>query len=1426
MDYSLFKVDGRTAASQKPRIRFRVHHETANFALLKYIMEMKPTILFLLLLLSSTLAASLPARWADQHAFATIGMENGMPHNFVEDIMKDSRGFVWIATNSGGICRYDSHQFVVFNQSSDSHPIRSNFVKAICEDALHRLWLIGEGGIECISIQTLHPQKTQSHVPEWEQLRSQEFHAIHCDKKGQLWLSGKTGLYRIMFDAQGDIVDIQKTLEYEVPTTSAAFHEDQEGMLFGVSNQIYSSKDGESPRLLADIHLPHYAWIQALHRQRNLLWIGTSNGLYRYDKTRKQLRAYHTSPSPHSLTQDFITDIIETDDHRLLISTLKGFNVYREETDDFERIHSENLPKGANRGTFCDFINCMLTDQQALWVGTEAGGLMKITPKRLFVRNYFHITEKATSVSPHAVNAIYEDAEGYVWVGTIEGGLNRLDTQNDTFSHFTEEDGLSHNAVSCLASDGHTLWAGTWGGGVCEIRTPTARRPDIRHLSFHGKEETNNGFVCAMQWDSLNQKLWIVTSQNIYTYAPHEHQLDEPFKGKGLGGMVNGNAGACIDNHHYLWLGLTAGLCRIDLEQVRQGNTAYRLWPGKLDASGSPLKARVCFVSNATKDRILVGTNGNGFYIGTRQSNGEYKFEHYTARDGLANNSVRGIIEDQHGNIWISTLYGLSCFDPKGKIFHNFTQQDGLANAYFYWNAAHKGRNGHLYFGSINGLSVVSPISPSTQHHDAPIVFTSCRTPQGEHPFENEHRISLHERDRFVFIEFTALDYNATPQATYAYRLKGIDNQWTPTPSENRTISFANLPAGNYTLEVRYAPDGIHFDNHTAGQLELCVQPYFYKTIWFKALAGCCILMAIYLLYKWRIHTLKQQKIRLRCQVEERTHELEQQKQLLMNRTETLEQQNALLSRQKTEILSMSQEIQQLTADKLAFFTNITHEFRTPLTLIIGPIQHLLRQGTDPETGKQLEIAHRNADYLLTLVNQLLDFRKVESGHIAIHPHDCFLRPFFQDMEMQFKAYAADKGLSLQTYLHLPASAVCLDEDALRKILINLMSNAIKFTPQKGVIKLFAATISEASAHSLFVSVRDSGPGIAETDHSRVFDRFYQSHNQLHLSASGQSGTGIGLYLCRQLVELQGGKIWVKNNRTAGCTFRFRLPLAAAHALPPQGLRTAREGTQAETPAPNLPADKDINLLIVEDNKDMREYLRSILAPHYHCIEASQGEEALAILQSHTIDFILSDLMMPVMDGMELSRRVKSDFSISHIPFLILTAKNSETAHAQSFEFGADAFLTKPFDEHLLLTCIQGLMRNRKMLQEKFAYHMISDELRIRPESQDKAFMDKVLDTMKRNYSNAEYGIEDFTADMGISRSPLYKKIQSLTGTSVGELLRNYRLNMAKEILTSNSGRTLTIAEVAYKVGFNDPKYFTRCFTKHFNVPPSKFAGE
>ena len=1045
-------------------------------------------------------------------------------------------------------------------------------------------------------------------------------------------------------------------------------------------------------------------------------------------------------------------------------------------------------------------------------------------PSRLSVINYYHQQNLPGSLSRNPVNAIVEDEYQTLWVGTVEGGLNCRLKGSDTFLHYTTEAPayLAHNTVSVLViDDKDRLYVGTWGGGLGWInRKPSASK---RYVPL----PLSDPFVSSLAFDPVSHLLWIGTMNNVYVYNPADGTVLEPFLNEGKE-VVNQNAlGMCITRERELWISSPFGLLRINLTAYDKGQLKYQKYVYQLDNPASKRRERITSIFQAKDGTIWLGSNGNGFYKAMKKGN-DYQFLAFTKNDGLVSNSVRGMLEDWYGNIWISTDNGLSCFNVKEESFRNYSQIDGLVSDQFYWNAgALSFDKERLFFGSQKGLTEIHPMIETEHQRKFPLAFTHCKV-FGQEVFPQSGEIFMHESDKSLSIEFSALDYALESQAQYSYRLKDFDDAWVTVPSNRNNATYTNLYPGKYVFQLRYAPDGKHWLARTE-ELTIVVHPYFYKTPWFLLSVLFVILFGGYRILRWRYQALKRQQNLLHQMVEERTSELEEQKKLLSNQTQELSEQNKLLkdqnekiTAQKNQILEMSRKVEELTVDKLAFFTNITHEFRTPLTLIVGPIERALKLSYNPQVIEQLHLVERNSKYLLSLVNQLMDFRKVEEGRIKIATNYGNLKEFMLEIVPPFADYAKNRGINLQLYLRLPDPFLMFDEDVMRKIMTNLISNALKFTPKGGNVGIYVGVIGQATEKKLFISVRDTGKGIPENDIERIFMQFYQSDNRSLESVSGQSGTGIGLYLCRKLIDLLDGKIYAKNNPLKGASFRILLP-----ALYGDTQIHSESEMEKEDIAIDVPRNGKMVILVVEDNKDMRDYIRSILAEYYNVLEASQGEEALALLHANNVDFIISDLMMPVMDGMELSRRVKNDFSISHIPFLMLTAKTSDEARLESYKMGADAFLLKPFDENMLLARISNILENRKRFQQKFSIDMNTDSLEVEENSGDKKFLNKAMSVVKENYKNPDFEVSDFIEAVGISKSLLNKKMQSLTGQSAGQFIRNYRLNLARELLLKNKvNRTMNISEIAYEVGFNDPKYFTRCFTKHFNVTPSSLLED
>lgn len=1395
-------------------------------------------------------------QFADRYNVTYVTMNNGLPHNFIDDLYKDSQGFLWISTAGGGLSRYDGYEFVNYTPNTPHCKLKSNFIRNVCEDNFKRLWIVTEGGTNIIDLSTL--QLTIPRNPKGILFKLLECPATRVIKDGQgcIWLHCANELHRIEFNDTGEIKAVSTLSPVILSGPHIALADiDGDGKIWmGNNGEISKISPDQQGKLRASpiaecLKFEAGTYISNFLIKENEVWISTDRGLFRYNKNGNVVKHYQHSPvDPHSLSQNYLTDLAITHDKQLIITTLRGINIYNPIMDNFERITCDLPNKGSNLLN-SNFINCVLTEEDHIWFGTETGGINMLNPRRLSIRSYRHDKENPSSLSCNPVNAVYEDSYRTLWVGTVEGGLNRKEQNKEHFTHYTRESGgLSHNSVSAITADRNNhLWIGTWGGGInlLDLKSP---QKVLKVIST----QTNSGFpidfIGALTYDPINKGMWIGANQGLYFYDIANDRLISPLPNKAAEN-IHGCIGSIIDKEGKLWIGCMEGVYSIDLHlRSAEGYFSYRHLNYKLDDPASHLIEKItCFCE--TKDGTLwLGSNGYGIYKRIVNKQGEEQFISYSTTQGLPNNSVRSLQEDSHGNLWIGTNYGLSCYHPTENRFINYTKHDGLIDSQFYWNASCRSMHDLLYFGSVDGLIAIESNRPALSAPTAKIRFTRLRIGNEDILPGNEYlaqdiaitsELSLHEKEKSFSLEFSALNYESSNSAIYSYRLVGFDDKWVQVSGNRRFASYTNLPPGNYTLQVKYTPDGEN-EGENMTELKITIVPYFYKTVWFILLVIALISMGVWQFYQWRIRSLKHQKEYLHRTVEERTHELEQQKYLLENQTEELSRQNQMLTqqnekitRQKAQLIRMSRKVQELTLDKISFFTNITHEFRTPITLIIGPIERALKLSYNPQVIEQLNFVERNSKYLLSLVNQLMDFRKVESGKLELVKSRGNFLKFIDSLITPFEVFAKERNIVLKRYYRMETPEILYDEEAMRKVVTNLMSNAIKFTPNGGSVSIYMAALpplEEERKETLYICVKDTGSGIPEEDLNRIFNRFYQSQNQVKYPVYGQAGTGIGLYLCKRIVQMHGGSIRAFNNRHAGCSFRILLPLQREEG---QDEKTIIIDRDHSAPMPDLsssdsPKGKEaLTMLVVEDNADMRGYIRSILREQYHVLEAANGEEALHILSSNPVDFIISDLMMPIMDGIELSRRVKDTFAISHIPFLMLTAKTSQEARLESYRIGVDEYLLKPFDETLLLARIQNILENRKRYQRKFTLDMDVDVLNMEEESGDKKFLSQVMEVIKEHYKNSYFEVSDFSEAVGVSKSLLNKKLQSLIGQSAGQFIRNYRLNIARELIIKNrETKNMNIAEVAYEVGFNDPKYFTRCFTKFFNMTPSSLLNK
>ena len=1365
-------------------------------------------------------------RFFSQYNFKFITETAGLPYSFVSDIFKDSEGYVWVATHYG-IGRYDGYQFLNYGTQTEPICLKNDFVHKVCEDNFRRLWIASEGGIDILNLDTY--ALVELPVPSDSPLRrlmNENVSTVYKDKQGDVWVSANKDLWCIELDAEGAIKNYYH-LESECASPVHAVTDLGWTVCAGIDNEVCRITKHEGHLLkvekLSDslVSFSEDWRISCMQVDGDLLWIGSNRGLFKYHHAGQSLKRYrYSTHRPGMLSQAYITDIKLTERGHLIVSTLNGLNVYDKDTDTFSFIRQTSERGGVTIN--CNAIICLFTDGETIWLGTETGGINLLSPKRLQTKLWTCGNTDTENDASTPVNAVDEDKDGNLWVALVERGLLKWNEDNKSCVHylFSPNDitSVSNNTLMGILIDSdNRLWAYTWGVGINEI---DLNIPNNRTFNRHIRDnipELESDFINSACEDVINHGIWFGSTRGVHFYDKRKDtfvrvlfdQSDNEFEAIYT---------LLIDSKKRLWVGTTQGVFIIDLASFAKSNKRfdYKYLKYKLDNPQSTQLEKINSILEDKNGTIWLGGNGSGLYQLTSDKNNHFVFRNYTTRHGLPNNTIIGMAEDGQGNLWLTTNDGVSRLNIRSMTFSNYTQVDGLPATQFYWNGIHYSeRHDFIYMATIDGLVIIHPDDEASQHVDSHVKLSSLAIggnmiypSSGDYLKENitlASGIFLHERENRFSIGFTTQNYGNSSRIRFAYRLEGYEEEWNETQPGDGMARYTAVPPGNYTLQVR-ATDELGRWSEETTEIEVGITPYFYKSGWFYLLLAVATCMAIYLFYKRKTRSYREQKARLEKEVELRTQEL---------------------AVQNKQLEAMAQHVKEITEEKIAFFTNITHEFRTPVTLIHGPIEHALKETQDESVKAQLQIAERNSRYLLSLVNELMDFRKLDIDKVVLDKCSSNFVEFLSELLIPFRVFAKERQIDICTYFRLENPFLMIDPGYMRKVLVNLVSNAIKFTPDGGRIDIFVAAIKgEGGEKLLYMNVCDTGHGIVTEDMEKIFDRFYQSKKSTKYPVYGQSGTGIGLFLCKRIVYLHGGEIFARNNPGRGASFRMLMPLVPGEQVETRGEIVEAPGT-VYLPDTLQPEDtqKKETILIVEDNKDMRSYIRTLLVGDYRLFEAGDGQEALEIVQKHTIDLIVSDLMMPVMDGMELSRRIKENLATSHIPFFMLTALRSDVQEKKSFEIGVDEYLCKPFDEEVLRLRIRNILNLRKKYKKMFSSSSNVAELHVKEESRDKTFITNAVNLMKEHYADAEYNLERFVRDMGYSKTLVNKKMQDLTGQPIGQFMKNYRLNVAQRIIQESAG-DINVSEVAYAVGFNDPKYFTKCFKEFFGYLPSSKLGK
>ena len=877
----------------------------------------------LVLLLPVSARCQLSSTLLDRYNMSCLDLTRGLPHDHVNQIFADSQGFLWVASYGGGAVRYDGYSFTTPRQ------VDSRSCLGFAEDHQKRLWIAYDEGTMIIDLQTMQQTVPSYADKDIARMLQRGTVKVFCDSKGCIWHVTTDSIFHYTFNDDGSVARIVSCGYHgNTPDISVAEIERNGTVWCSIDGALYRLINNGKQLVKQTIH-PVLGrlkglYVTALLKQGNTVWISTNQGLYAYDQYSSELRHYPHTADPNSLSHSHATALAIAPDGRLLVGTLRGLDIMNVEKATFEHWNSTD----SKRPLPSDFVRCLFTQNGQIWIGTETAGIVKLSPRPFLMRNYVHQPQNSASLSSHPVNAMCIDAQGALWAGTVEGGLNRKGA-GDSFSHWTTQNSaLSHNSVSVLEPDdeGH-IWIGTWGGGLNVITTDA--HPTVQHVSMPMEHVSITNYIGALAYDRRNHALWIGSNDGVYYYNLKTGHLETPFYGNNF---IRGCIGAHIDRDGQLWIGSLNGLCVVDLRSGRdkRGYFKNRSLRHKLDNPKSPVIDKICCFCETRDGTLWLGSNGYGLYRRTYdKKTGKESFKGWTTADGLANNSVKGIVEDLHGRLWITTNNGLSIYDPAANSFSNYGEYDGLPSQRFYWNSAIKGTDGTIYLGSMGGITELrgensEAVMPSR------LTFTKLfvnnqPVSAGSDIIEDDVScagpIHLHESDKTLSIEFSSLTYGSETQEYYSYRLVGFDNDWTSLRPGEHSVRYTSLKPGRYTLEVRYVSDNMEKSEQTIS-VEIIVAPYFWKSWWFVLL----MLMVAGALFRWlyllRMKAWKRQEAeKLLAPIKKVLNESDAPEQLQVRIQNILDNQERI---KKSRHRSLEVDKQQVQQNQLSFMERVT----------------------------------------------------------------------------------------------------------------------------------------------------------------------------------------------------------------------------------------------------------------------------------------------------------------------------------------------------------------------------------------------------------------------------------------------------------------------------------------------------------------------
>ncbi len=1353
---------------------------------------------YIYIFLGTLLVTHLNTRAQTGHInFTSLSTRDGLLSNSVNAITKDRYGLMWFATDDG-LNKFDGTNFNVYrHRPGDTTSLRTNEVLALHEDRSGNLWIgTSGGGLSVYDRKKDHflhyPVKTGAATLS----SSDVIRGICSDYRGKIWIAQYEGLYMVDPVTQS----ISKLLLRDaagrpVKTTLLSIYEDS--------------------------------------KQR--LWIATDNGLFLYNIRTNTFRLYENNKTdPFSLRGNKVRAIAEDKWGNMWVGTSTGLSRLKQDESGF--IHYPYLS-----GTE---INCIAADDQGLlWIGSFNG---------LYIYNiqadtytiFTHENRNHQSLSSQYVRCIYLDKQGIYWVGTYQGGICKYDKNlnlfNLTLSSSFQENRGNIAVISALAENknGYVLM-GTVGNGLYEYNR---KKEQVHPVDLPLKNIPANSLNVLALLRTRTDKLYIGTyARGVIIIDQKTGAHKQLVKGQGINDLTSNDI-FCLseDSKGNIWIGTNGdGIIVVNNDRVI---ARYSPLPPNSGVALLPINGYIRAIEEDASGNIWIGTHGGGIavyepttgkwtiytqensqlpsnkiqcmhcdskgkmWIGTFSGLAAFEadkhlFTLFSEKDGLQNNMIYQIEEDATGKLWLSTNTGISQFDTRTKNIRNFTYLNGLQNSNFVRGVGIRLTDGEMLFGGLEGFNHFYPDRLTVNRNVPRVILTDLKIANrsvtgGDNSPIKEHisvtdEIRLNYKQNFA-LNFVALNYTIPKQNQYAYKLDGFDKDWNYTGTAN-IASYTNLDPGEYTFRVKASNnDGIWSTKDTT--IKIYVKPPFWRTTY------------AYLFYILAIGGL-----------------------LLYSRYKGISRvrKKFVLEQERQQVT----RIQELDRMKLKFLTNLSHDFRTPISLIMGPVDQLIEGEGSPRKLEKLNMIRRNARRLLNLVNQLLDFRKMEEHELKLQLSKGEFITFLKEVTESFRDLSERKNIRFTFKTCIDRLDVFFDRDKMERILFNLLSNAFKFTLEGGhiTVDLHKAERSDDQEYTwVSIDVVDTGIGIPGDKKGLIFDRFFQ--NDTSTSVLNQ-GTGIGLSITKEFIKLHGGKIHVESEPNKGCAFTIQIPLkraietsmAAQPVLQPEPEPSNNGGNGLEQVQEDSPMNNALSVLLVEDNEDFRFYLKDNLRNNYKVIEAANGAAGWQKTLAHHPQLIVSDISMPEMDGIELIKKLKSDKRTSHIPVILLTAMTGQEQQMQGLETGANDYITKPFSIEVLNAKIKNLLHLKSTMQSTYSKQIKLTTPEVVIESQNGKLLTDIVSYLENNLTNPQLSVEHLSKQIGISRGTLYTKLLELTGQTPVEYISLFRLNKAVALMEKSN---MTISEIAYQVGFTTPNYFAKSFKSKFNMLPSEFIAK